>query len=95
MLGWTISEQLPQEQQDDVQHIHLESDERFSRSGGWFYLDLTKVQVEMYLACVCIIYMFDKGAVLLLNVAVGWNSPHHDCRAESCRNVMQFILSCN
>lgn len=49
----------------------------------------------MYLACVCIIYMFDKGAVLLLNVAVVWISPHHDCGAESCRNVIQFILSCN
>lgn len=46
----------------------------------------------MYLACVCIIYMFDKGAVLLLNVAVVWISPHHDCGAESCRNVIQFYF---
>lgn len=56
MLGWTISEQLPQEQQDDVQHIHLESEERFSRSGAWFYLDFDKSTAGIVLS-VCLYHL--------------------------------------
>ena len=43
-----------------------------------FYVGLTKVQLEMSLARVCMIYMFQKEAVPV--------------RAESCRNVIQLKL---